>query len=139
MRDILARRREEGTLRELRTPEQDHCFVDFTSNDFLGLGRAADLRHAIELEAARVRQACSALRDPVPYRDANARMFSCHVVTASAAASSDTALMRYSLFPGLDESPTRDKTTRRYSVPHHIKSQSHILSSIALLPVAVSG
>ncbi|CAN0246816.1 unnamed protein product, partial [Laminaria digitata] len=56
MRDILARRREEGTFRELRTPEQDRCFVDFTSNDFLGLGRAADLRHAIEREAARVRQ-----------------------------------------------------------------------------------
>lgn len=81
MRDILARRREEGTLRELRTPEQDHCFVDFTSNDFLGLGRAADLRHAIELEAARVRQACCTLLDPIPYyRDANARMFSCACV-----------------------------------------------------------
>lgn len=56
MRNILARRREEGTLRELRTPEQDRCFVDFTSNDYLGLGRAADLRHATELEAARARK-----------------------------------------------------------------------------------
>lgn len=61
MRDILARRREEGTFRELRTPEQDRCFVDFTSNDFLGLGRAAGLRHAIERETTRVRQACSTL------------------------------------------------------------------------------
>lgn len=77
MREILARRREEGTFRELRTPEQDRCFVDFTSNDFLGLGRAADLRHAIELEAARVRQACCTLRGPIRYRDTNAKMFSC--------------------------------------------------------------
>lgn len=113
MRDILARRREEGTFRELRTPEQDRCFVDFTSNDFLGLGRAADLRHAIELEAARVRQACCTLRDPIAYRYTNARIL---VVPMLAAASSDTALMRYSLFSGLDGSPSRDKTTRRYSV-----------------------
>ena len=56
MREILARRREEGTFRELRTPEQDQCFVDFTSNDYLGLGRAADLRQASELEAGRARQ-----------------------------------------------------------------------------------
>lgn len=56
MREILARRRKEGTLRELRTPEQDHCFVDFTSNDYLGLGRAADLRQATEVEARRARQ-----------------------------------------------------------------------------------
>lgn len=61
MRDILARRREEGTFRELQTPEQDRCFVDFTSNDFLGLGRTAGLRHAIERETRRVRQACSTL------------------------------------------------------------------------------
>lgn len=56
MQRILARRREEGTLRELRTPEQDKCFVDFTSNDYLGLGRAADLREAIELEETRARK-----------------------------------------------------------------------------------
>lgn len=56
MRDILGRRREEGTLRELRTPEKDQCFVDFTSNDYLGLGRAGDLREASELEAARARK-----------------------------------------------------------------------------------
>eukprot|EP00752_Nemacystus_decipiens_P004178 g3820.t1 len=56
MEDILARRREEGTLRELRTPEQDQCFVDFTSNDYLGLGREADLRQASEVEAARARK-----------------------------------------------------------------------------------
>ncbi|CAN0418433.1 unnamed protein product [Ectocarpus sp. 12 AP-2014] len=56
MRQILARRREEGTLRELRTPEEDQCFVDFTSNDYLGLGRAADLRQAAELEAERARK-----------------------------------------------------------------------------------
>lgn len=58
MRQILARRREEGTFRELRTPEQDRCFVDFTSNDYLGLGRAADLRQAAELEAERARKVC---------------------------------------------------------------------------------
>lgn len=58
MRRILARRREEGTFRELRTPEQDRCFVDFTSNDYLGLGRAADLRQAAELEAERARKVC---------------------------------------------------------------------------------
>ena len=52
----MARRREEGTLRELRTPEQDQCFVDFTSNDYLGLGRADDLRQASELEARRARE-----------------------------------------------------------------------------------
>eukprot|EP00903_Cladosiphon_okamuranus_P018044 g16605.t1 len=56
MREILARRREEGTFRELRTPEQDQCFVDFTSNDYLGLGRAADLRQATEVEATRARK-----------------------------------------------------------------------------------
>lgn len=56
MREILTRRRHEGTFRELRTPEQDQCFVDFTSNDYLGLGRAADLRQASELEATRARK-----------------------------------------------------------------------------------
>lgn len=58
MRAILERRREEGTLRELRTPEQDQCFVDFTSNDYLGLGRSTDLRRATELEEARARKVC---------------------------------------------------------------------------------
>lgn len=56
MQEILARRREEGTFRELRTPEQDQCFVDFTSNDYLGLGRAAGLRQATEVEASRARK-----------------------------------------------------------------------------------
>ncbi|CAM9924785.1 unnamed protein product, partial [Hapterophycus canaliculatus] len=56
MRDILTRRREEGTFRELRTPEEDLCFVDFTSNDYLGLGRAADLRQAAEAESRRARE-----------------------------------------------------------------------------------
>lgn len=64
MREILARRREEGTFRELRTPEQDQCFVDFTSNDYLGLGRAADLRQASELEAGRARQVTGAGAQP---------------------------------------------------------------------------
>lgn len=56
MRVILTRRRQEGTFRELRLPERDECFVDFTSNDYLGLGRAADLRRAAEQEARRARQ-----------------------------------------------------------------------------------
>lgn len=56
MLNILKRRREEGTLRELRTPEKDLCFVDFTSNDYLGLGRAAGLRQAAEAEARRARE-----------------------------------------------------------------------------------
>lgn len=56
MHDILMRRRAEGTFRELRTPEKDVCFVDFTSNDYLGLGRAADLRQAAEAEARRARE-----------------------------------------------------------------------------------
>lgn len=56
MRDILTRRKQEGTFRELRTPEGDACFVDFTSNDYLGLGRAAELRRAAEQEATRARK-----------------------------------------------------------------------------------
>lgn len=54
MQDILARRREEGTYRNLRTPEQDRCFVDFTSNNYLGLGRLTDLGQQTDLEVARV-------------------------------------------------------------------------------------
>lgn len=50
MRDALERRRDEGTLRELRTAEGDHCFIDFTSNDYLGLGRSKELRMEIEKE-----------------------------------------------------------------------------------------
>lgn len=53
MFDTLARRRAEGTLRELRTPEEDYCFADFTSNDYLGLGRSMALREAIGREEAR--------------------------------------------------------------------------------------
>lgn len=136
MRDILARRREEGTFRELRTPEQDRCFVDFTSNDFLGLGRAADLRHAIELEAARVRQACCTLRGPTPHRDTNPRMLRCACVCV---ASSDTALMR----AYFKARTSRLQETRRQngapSVLSHIKkSEPHFELSNGCC-IAVSG
>lgn len=56
MRDALERRRDEGTLRELRTAEGDYCFVDFTSNDYLGLGRSNELRLEIEREEVRARK-----------------------------------------------------------------------------------
>lgn len=59
MRSILTRREKEGTLRELQIPEQDGCFVDFTSNDYLGLGRATDLRQAVEREERRALQVCA--------------------------------------------------------------------------------
>lgn len=58
MRDTLRRRRAQGTLREMRTPEQDQCFVDFTSNDYLGMGRDAHLLGSIEREEARVQKVC---------------------------------------------------------------------------------
>lgn len=67
MRKILERRREEGTLRELRTPEQDQCFVDFTSNDYLGLGRSAQLGRATELEEARAHKVCIYSRNQLSY------------------------------------------------------------------------
>lgn len=67
MKEVLARRREEGTFRELRTPEQDQCFVDFTSNDYLGLGRSADLRQASEMEARRARKV-TGMSAPAPFR-----------------------------------------------------------------------
>lgn len=54
MQEILARRHRAGTLREMRISEQDRCFVDFTSNDYLGLGRAADLLQSIRTEEKRV-------------------------------------------------------------------------------------
>lgn len=54
MRNSLARRSEEGTLRELRTPEHDGCLIDFTSNDYLGLGRFEELRQSINREEAMV-------------------------------------------------------------------------------------
>ncbi|CAM9714332.1 unnamed protein product [Discosporangium mesarthrocarpum] len=50
MRDTLQRRRTAGMLRELRTSEADGCFVDFTSNDYLGLGRSEELLRAIQRE-----------------------------------------------------------------------------------------
>lgn len=56
MRDALQRRKEKGTLRELRTAEGDRCFVDFTSNDYLGLGRSNDLWLAVEIEEAKARE-----------------------------------------------------------------------------------
>lgn len=137
MRDILARRREEGTFRELRTPEQDRCFVDFTSNDFLGLGRAADLRHAIEREAARVRQACCTLRDPILSLTETPAL-ECSVMPAS------VRLLRGFYRYSFDEIHTAcwvgrvaykrqdDKTRPDDGTPvrTHKKSQSHILSSI---------
>ena len=54
MQAILSRRRQEGTLREMRTVERDRCFIDFTSNDYLGLGRSTELLRSIEKEEARV-------------------------------------------------------------------------------------
>lgn len=53
MREALARRKEEGTLRELRTVDDDQCFVDFTSNDYLGLGRSNELQSAVKQEESR--------------------------------------------------------------------------------------
>lgn len=54
MLDALVRRQDEGTLRTLCTPGDDGCLIDFTSNDYLGLGRSAELRESILREEARV-------------------------------------------------------------------------------------
>lgn len=67
MADSLTKRKDEGTLRELRTAEVDKCFVDFTSNDYLGLGRSEELGQSVKHEEARilqVRNSCERLTLP---------------------------------------------------------------------------
>ncbi|CAM9263914.1 unnamed protein product [Choristocarpus tenellus] len=59
MREVLQRRRDAGTLRELRTPENDGFLVDFTSNDYLGLGRSERLHQAVLREEEYARQEAS--------------------------------------------------------------------------------
>lgn len=54
MKEILARRHQAGTFREMRISEKDRCFIDFSSNDYLGLGRAAELLQSIRIEEKRV-------------------------------------------------------------------------------------
>lgn len=56
MDESLAKRKDEGTLRELRTAEADKCFMDFTSNDYLGLGRSEELGQLVKHEEARILQ-----------------------------------------------------------------------------------
>lgn len=56
MAESLAKRKDEGTLRELRTAEADGCFIDFTSNDYLGLGRSEELGQFVKHEEARILQ-----------------------------------------------------------------------------------
>jgi 8-amino-7-oxononanoate synthase len=66
LRAVLDRRAVEGTLRELRTAEADGCYVDFGSNDYLGLARSASLAAATDAEVQRVRAVDAAARRNLP-------------------------------------------------------------------------
>jgi 8-amino-7-oxononanoate synthase len=56
MREILARRKEEGVFRTLRTEKSS---IDFCSNDYLGFARSADLQRRIALHVMKYPEAGS--------------------------------------------------------------------------------
>jgi 8-amino-7-oxononanoate synthase len=66
LKAVLDRRAVEGTLRELRTAQADECYVDFGSNDYLGLARSASLAAATDAEVHRVRAIDAAARQNLP-------------------------------------------------------------------------